>query len=112
MDYWKLVNYSHLLVLAPLFVYLGYRDGKVVTWMYPLILALGIGVVVYHVYLAVKNYRENNSTYIVNLFHALLIGPLLIYVGHQQNKTTYPMPTLMYILGIGAFFHFAKKIGS
>ena len=110
MDYWTLVNYSHVLILAPLFIYLGYRDGQVASWLYPITLVLGIGVLVYHAYLTVKNYRENNSTYLVNLFHALVIAPLLIYVGYRREKTSYPIPTLMFILGVGAFVHFAKKI--
>ena len=110
MDYWTLVNYSHLLILAPLFIYLGYKDGQVQPWLYPVVLYLGIFVLLYHAYLTIKNYRSGNTMYIVNLFHALVIGPLLISVGLRKTNTGYPIPTLMLILGVGALFHYAKKI--
>ena len=48
--------------------------------------------------------------YVVNLFHVFVIAPLLIYVGLKKRETTYPIPTLMLILGIGGLFHYIKKL--
>lgn len=112
MDYWTLVNYTHILISAPLFIYIGYRDGDVQPWLYTLSLFVGATVLLYHAYLAFKNYKSGNSMYIVNLFHVFVIAPLLIYVGLKKQETTYPIPTLMFILGIGALIHYVKKVAS
>ena len=110
IDYWDLVNYSHSLIIAPLFIYIGATNGQVMKPLYKLILYLGIISLLYHAYKTVKNYQDGNTMYIVNLFHVFVIAPLLIYVGLKREKTTYPIPSLMYILGIGALVHFFKKI--
>lgn len=110
MDYWAIVNYTHIILSAPLFIYIGYRDGQVQSWIYALALYTGIAVLLYHAYLTVKNYQSGNSMYIVNLFHVLVIAPLLIYVGIKKEETSYPIPTLMFILGIGALVHYVKKV--
>jgi len=110
LDYWTLVNYAHVLISAPLFIYVGYRDGQVVDWLYPICLYLGIIILLYHAYLTATNYQKGNSMYIVNAFHVFVIAPLLIYVGIKKENTSYPIPTLMFILGIGALVHYIKKL--
>ena len=110
LDYWTLVNYAHVLISAPLFIYVGYRDGQVVDWLYPICLYLGIITLLYHAYLTATNYQKGNSMYIVNACHVSVIAPLLIDVGIKKENTSYPIPTLMFILGIGALVHYIKKL--
>jgi hypothetical protein len=110
MDYWSLVNYTHLVFSTPLFIYIGYKEGLVHPWIYHLCLYLGIVLFLYHAFLTVKNFRSGNTMYVVNLFHVFVIAPLLIYVGVKKRETTYPIPTLMLILGIGGLYHYIKKL--
>jgi hypothetical protein len=54
--------------------------------MYPILLGLGLVVIFYHIYKA-YNYMQLGKSYWVNLIHILLVGPLLVYIGYNREKT-------------------------
>lgn len=54
--------------------------------MYPLLLGLGLIIIFYHCY-KVFNYMKQGKSYWVNLIHILLVGPLLVYIGYNGEKT-------------------------
>jgi len=50
------------------------------------LIALGIVLVVYHGYKAVVRYMGGSNYWWVNVIHALIVGPLLIYIGVKQKE--------------------------
>jgi hypothetical protein len=44
----KAVNYFHLLFVAPLLIYVGYEGPQTNPYVFKALIALGIGVAVYH----------------------------------------------------------------
>jgi hypothetical protein len=98
----------HLLVVGPLFIYVGLRRYKTTNFLYSTLFLLGIIVLLYHLY---KFYNAYKNDYInhVNIFHVLLVGTLLIYIGFMKEKTNYVYFDLLTILGIGLVGYFAFK---
>lgn len=81
-----LVHLFHVLFVGGLFLYVGIHRTNIPKFMYPLLLGLGIIVILYHTY-KVYSYIKLDKPYWVNLIHILLVGPLLIYIGYNREKT-------------------------
>jgi hypothetical protein len=50
--------------------------------LFPFILVVGIFIVVYHIY---KSIFKKDAW--INYIHIFIVGPLLVYVGYQKEKT-------------------------
>jgi hypothetical protein len=72
----------HIFVFSVFLAYIGIVQHNIPKWLYPVILALGIIVIVYHSYKALST-----KDAWIHYIHILLIGPLLIYIGWMNNKT-------------------------
>ena len=57
----------------------------------------------------VRLYAKSASAWI-NLFHAFLIAPLLIWIGYEAKKTGRPYYELLLIAGFGALGYHLKSI--
>ena len=80
------VKLFHIAIVGALFLYVGIKRTEIPKWMFPALLALGAFIVVYHAYEAINHVMKKKS-YWVNLFHILLVGPLLIYIGYFGEDT-------------------------
>ena len=80
------VHLFHILFVGSLFLYVGIYRTSIPTIMYPILLGLGLVVIFYHIYKA-YNYMQLGKSYWVNLIHILLVGPLLVYIGYNREKT-------------------------
>lgn len=109
MEYWEIINLTHIIFSTPLFIWIGYMKNKTHKYIFYLALVVGIIVLLYHLYKCYLNFIEGNSMYIVNLFHILVVAPLLIYAGIVREKIAYPIPSLMFILGAGGLIHYVIK---
>jgi len=76
------VNALHILLVAPLLVYLGWQQGRVPQAALHLTLALGVLVLLYHLY-QLWGRRNALGSYMamINMFHVLVVAPVLIYIG-------------------------------
>jgi hypothetical protein len=83
----QLVHLFHIIIVGGLFLYVGIQRDKIPKLMYPILLALGSIIVLYHIYKAYK-YIKDKKPYWVNLIHIIIIGPLLIYIGYNREKTS------------------------
>jgi hypothetical protein len=96
-----IVHLFHILIVGGLFMYVGITRENIPAYMYPILLGLGIIIIFYHIY-KVYNYIKAGKGYWVNLIHILLVGPLLIYIGYNREKTERKYFEMLLMLGFAS----------
>ncbi len=95
------VHLFHILIVGSLFLYVGIQRTAISSTMYPILFGLGLFVIVYHSY-KVYNYMKLGKGYWVNLIHIFLVGPLLVYIGYNREKTPRLYFELLLMLGFAS----------
>jgi hypothetical protein len=101
MEIHTYVHLFHILFVGSLFLYVGIQRTSIPSIMYPILLWLGLIVIFYHSY-KVYNYMKLGKSYWVNLIHIFLVGPLLVYIGYNREKTARLYFELLLMLGFAA----------
>ena len=101
------INLIHLLVVAPLFFYIGYQQTNNPAWIYSLLGLLGVVVTGYHAYRYLTTGRQ------INLIH-ILIGICLLltyYWGSTLPSSIYPAFTIagVIVLLLHAYLLYQKQ---
>ena len=96
-----LVHLFHIFIVGSLFLYVGIQRESIPTYMYPILLGLGLIIVIYHIF-KMYNYVKADKPYWVNLIHILLVGPLLVYTGYNREKTSRKYYELLLMLGFAS----------
>ena len=89
----------HVLVVSALFLYVGIYRDTIIPWLYSVLLGLGTIIVAYHLY---KLWIKNGANGWVNWIHVLFIGPLLMYIGYNREKTARLFYEIVLMLGFAA----------
>lgn len=79
----QIIQLFHILIVASIFIYIGVVRTDIPEYLFPIILGLGVVVVFYHIY---KTFVNPDRAWLY-LIHVLIIGPLLIYIGHTGKNT-------------------------
>lgn len=95
------VHLFHILIVGSLFLYVGIYKTTIPTLMFPILLWLGILIIFYHCF-KVYNYIKEGKGYWVNLIHILMVGPLLVYIGYNREKTARLYFELLLMLGFAS----------
>jgi hypothetical protein len=95
------VHLFHILIVGGLFLYVGIIRNNIYSFMYPILLVLGIIIIVYHIF-KVYNYIKIEKPYWVNLIHILLVGPLLVYIGYNGENTGRRYFEMLLMLGFAS----------
>ena len=95
------VHLFHILFVGSLFLYVGIYRTAISPTMYPFLLGLGLFVIFYHSYKA-YNYMKLGKGYWVNLIHIFIVGPLLVYIGYNSEKTARLYFELLLMLGFAS----------
>ena len=66
----SIVHLFHVLIIGSLFLYVGIQRTNIPTFMFPLLLGLGVIVILYHIF-KVYTYMKLGKGYWVNLIHIL-----------------------------------------
>jgi uncharacterized membrane protein len=82
MDKLFYVHLFHIIIVSSLFYYIGTAQDKLPKFIYPILIGLGFFIILYHIY---KSLYKSDAW--INYIHILIIGPLLIYIGFNKNKT-------------------------
>ena len=101
MDSHSLVYIFHILIVGSLFLYVGIYRDKIPQLIYPVLFYLGIIIIAYHIY-KMYNYMKAGKNYWVNLFHILIVGPLLVYIGYNKDKVQRLYFELLLMLGFAS----------
>ena len=97
----SLVHLFHILIVGGLFLYVGIKRTDIPSELYPVLFWLGIIIIFYHIFKVYKKIIQEKG-YWVNLIHILLVGPLLIYIGYNKEKTARLYFELLLMLGFSA----------
>ena len=101
MEIESYVHLFHILIVGSLFMYVGIYRTEIPTTMYPILLGLGLIIVFYHSF-KVYNYIKQGKGYWVNLIHIFIVGPLLVYIGYNREKTARLYFELLLMLGFAS----------
>jgi hypothetical protein len=96
-----IIHLFHILIVGPLFLYVGIKGATITPILFPILLVLGAFIMVYHCYLAYKKYTQGISAW-VNYIHMLIIGPLLVYIGFHKENTSRKFFELLIMFGMAA----------
>ena len=77
-----LVHAFHILFVTSFLGYIGIIRENLPKFLFPFVLVVGIFIVVYHIY---KSIFKKDAW--INYIHIFIVGPLLVYVGLQKDKT-------------------------
>ncbi len=77
----------HLLLVVPLFLYVGLSRADTPRWLYLALLTIGLVVLVYHGFKLIVRLKNRSGYSWVNAIHVLLVAPLLIYIGYHKKET-------------------------
>ena len=96
-----LVHLFHIIIVGGLFLYVGIYRTSIPRIMNKILLGLGIVIILYHLF-KLYNYIKQGKGFWVNLIHILLVGPLLIYIGYNAEKTARLYFELLLMLGFAS----------
>jgi len=82
-----ILAFFHILFVAPLFFVIAFFQDKMPDWAYTAILGLGIFVLIYQSYKYVLRLSQKSAYAWVNLFHMIIVAPLLLYIGYNRRET-------------------------
>ena len=97
----QIVHLFHVLIIGTLFLYVGLRRDKIPPFLFPVWLALGVVVIVYHLFKIYLKARKGEG-YWVNLIHIFIVGPLLVYIGYNKENTARLYFELLLMLGFAS----------
>jgi hypothetical protein len=101
MDYNAFVHLFHVLIVGTLFVYVGINREKIYKPLFNILLFLGFVIIFYHLY-KIYGYLNAGKGIWVNLIHVFIIGPLLVYIGYNREKTTRKFFEILLMLGFAS----------
>ena len=101
LDKHTIIHLFHILLVGPLFIYVGIKRETIPKLMFPFLLVLGAFITLYHIYLAYNKLKQGQIAW-VNYIHFLIIGPLLVYIGYQGLETTRKYFEMLLLLGMAA----------
>jgi hypothetical protein len=101
LDKHTIIHLFHILLVGPLFIYVGIKRETIPKLMFPFLLVLGAFITLYHIYLAYNKLKQGQSAW-VNYIHFLIIGPLLVYIGYKGLETTRKYFEMLLLLGMAA----------
>lgn len=92
------VHLFHIILIGGLFLYVGIRKSNIPNWMYTFLVILGIFLILYHGFKAYKHIIAGQFPWI-NLFHIIIVAPLLIIIGLNGKKTPFYYFEFLLMLG-------------
>jgi len=95
------VHLFHILIVGSLFLYVGIQKTLIPELMYNVLLGLGLIIIFYHCF-KIYNYINQGKGYWVNLIHVFIIGPLLVYIGYNREKTARKYFEMLLMLGFAS----------
>jgi hypothetical protein len=95
------VHLFHILLVGGLFLYVGITQLNIHKFMYPILVTLGIIIMLYHGFKIYKKLSVGMNPW-VNYIHLFIIGPLLLYIGLNREKTERRYFEILLMLGFAS----------
>lgn len=97
----SLVHLFHIIIVGGIFLYVGIMQTSIPKILFPILLALGVIIIIYHIFKVYK-YIQIGKGYWVNLIHIFIVGPLLVYIGYNREKTSRKWFEILLMLGFAS----------
>jgi hypothetical protein len=110
MDKHLLLALFHIALVVPLFLYIGFQRAATPEWVYNLLFGLGLVLLAYHGVMAGIRLMSQSMGAWVNLIHALLLAPLIIYIGYYGKKTQRPAYEMLLMVAFAALGYHLKSL--
>lgn len=101
IDLHFLLSVFHLLIIAPLLLFVGFQRSATPRWLYTVLLSLGALLFVYHGGRALTRWQARSARTWVNLLHVIAVAPLFVYIGYLGDGTPRAAYELLLILAWG-----------
>lgn len=95
------INLFHILIVSPLFLYVGLAQKSVPDIVFLLLGILAAGILLYHLYQAYSKLSEGKSAW-VNWVHILLIVPLLALLARYKKDASRRYFEMLLLLGFAS----------
>ena len=95
------VHLFHILFVGGLFLYVGITKLDIPKFMYPILVTLGIIIILYHGFKIYKKLSVEMNPW-VNYIHLFIVGPLLLYIGLNREKTERRYFEILLMLGFAS----------
>ena len=92
----------HLLIVVPLFLYIGFVRADTPRWLYLATFAIGWVILIYHGFKLVLRLKNRSGYAWVNALHVIAVAPLLLYIGYNKKETPRFAYELLLMLGFAA----------
>lgn len=102
MDNHFWLSIMHLLVVVPLFLYVGFKRAETPRWLYLAVLTIGLVILVYHGFKLIVRLGNRSGYSWVNALHVAAVAPLLMYIGWHKKETPRFAYELLLMLGFAA----------
>ena len=96
------ISLFHIFLIAPALIAVAIFRTQNPDWVFPILFATGLVVLLYHGYKAIWKLSTNTAGAWVNLIHAVLLAPLLLYIGRNQKTTPRPAYEMLAMAGFAA----------
>lgn len=106
INYHYIVHLFHIIFVGGIFLYFGITRTNNPKFALQMLMYLGLFIIVYHIYKA-YGYNIAGKGYWVNLIHIFIIGPLLVYIGYNAEKTQRLYFELLMMLGFASIGYHA-----
>lgn len=83
MDYHTIIHLFHIFIVGGFLLYVGTKRQSLSANWFRIMMTVGLIVILYHAY---KYFGTSKGSW-VNLFHMLIVGPLLLYTGYLGSSS-------------------------
>ncbi len=102
MDTHLLLGLFHIFAVVPFFLYIALSRATTSYMVYKIAFVLGLIITLYHGYKAFVKFKAGSQSLWVNLLHVFVVGPLLLYIGFNEQQTPRAGYELLAITAFGA----------
>jgi hypothetical protein len=101
MDSSVFVHLFHILIVGSLFLYVGISRNNIYKPLFIVLFFLGLIIIIYHL-IKIYGYLNSGKGIWVNLIHVFIVGPLLVYIGYNGEKTSRKYFEVLLMLGFAS----------
>jgi len=97
-----MLSLFHILVVAPMLLFVGFQRADTPVWLYNTFLVLGIVILLYHGFRLSIRLHDNSGYAWVNMIHIFFVAPLLLYIGYHKKETPRSAYEIILMFGFAA----------